>query len=83
MQARHSSLVRDVRGRGLLLGIELSFDAGPVVTRCRERGMLCNLAGERTVRLAPPYLVTREELDEGLRILEESVVALAPAPSQV
>ena len=45
--------------------------------------MLCNLAGERTVRLAPPYVVTREELDEGLRILEESVVAMAPPPSQV
>ena len=35
------------------------------------------------MRFAPPYVVTREELDEGLRILEESVVALAPPPSQV
>jgi acetylornithine/N-succinyldiaminopimelate aminotransferase len=80
IQTRHPALVKDVRGRGLLLGIELSFDAGPVVTRSRERGMLCNLAGERTVRLAPPYVVTRDELDEGLRILEESVVAMAPPP---
>jgi acetylornithine/N-succinyldiaminopimelate aminotransferase len=83
MQTRHPALFKDVRGRGLLLGFELSFDAGAVVTRCRERGMLCNLAGERTVRIAPPYVVTREELDEGLRILEEAVVALAPPPSQV
>jgi len=82
MQSRHPTLVKDVRGRGLLLGIELSFDAGSVVTRCRERGMLCNLAGERTVRLAPAYVVTHDELDEGLRILEESVVALAPPPSE-
>lgn len=83
MQVRHPALVKDVRGRGLLLGVELSFDAGPVVTRCRERGLLCNLAGERTVRFAPPYIVTTEELDEGLRILEECVVALAPPASQV
>jgi len=83
MQARQPTLVREVRGRGLLVGIELSFDAGPVVTRCRERGMLCNLAGDRTVRLAPPYIVTLDELDEGLRILEEAVVAVAPPRSQV
>lgn len=83
MQARNPGLVKDVRGRGLLLGIEMSYDAAPVVTRCRERGMLCNLAGERTVRFAPPYLVTLDELDEGLRILEEAVVALAPRGADV
>jgi len=81
LQARHPTLVNEVRGRGLLLGVELSYDAGPVVTRCRERGMLCNLAGERTVRFAPPYIVTLDELDEGLRILEEAVVGLAPRGS--
>jgi acetylornithine/N-succinyldiaminopimelate aminotransferase len=83
VQARHPALVTDVRGRGLLVGLELSYDAGPVVTRCRERGMLCNLAGERTVRLAPPYIVTLDELDEGVRILEEAIAALAPAKSPV
>jgi len=83
VQARHPALVTDVRGRGLLLGVELSYDAGPVVTRCRERGMLCNLAGERTVRLAPPYIVTLDELDEGVRILEDAIAALAPAKSPV
>jgi len=83
IQGRHPDLIKDVRGRGLLAGIELSFDAGPVVTRCRERGMLCNLAGEKTVRLAPPYIVTLDELDEGLRLLEEAVVAVAPPRTQV
>ena len=83
VQARHPTLVTDVRGRGLLVGVELSYDAGPVVTRCRERGMLCNLAGDRTVRLAPPYIVTLEELNEGVRILEDAIAALAPAKSPV
>jgi acetylornithine/N-succinyldiaminopimelate aminotransferase len=45
--------------------------------------MLCNLAGERTIRFAPPYIVTREELDEGLSILEDAVAALAPREAQV
>ena len=45
--------------------------------------MLCNLAGERTVRFAPPYIVTRDEVDEGLRILEDAVAALAPQKTQV
>jgi len=83
IQGRHPELVKEVRGRGLLVGIELTYDAAPVVGRCRERGMLCNLAGERTVRLAPPYIVTLEELDEGLRILEDAVVAVAPPRAQV
>jgi acetylornithine/N-succinyldiaminopimelate aminotransferase len=78
MQARHPGVVKDVRGRGLLLGVELSYEAGPVVARCRERGVLTNLAGERTVRFAPPYIVTLDELDEGLRVLEDAAVALAP-----
>jgi acetylornithine/N-succinyldiaminopimelate aminotransferase len=83
MQARHPALVKEIRGRGLLLGVELSHDAGPVVTRCRERGVLSNLAGERTVRFAPPYIVSESELDEGLRVLEDAVVALAPSASTV
>jgi len=83
IQGRHPELVKEVRGRGLLVGVELTYDAAPVVSRCRERGMLCNLAGERTVRLAPPYIVTLDELDEGLRILEDAVVAVAPPKAQV
>jgi acetylornithine/N-succinyldiaminopimelate aminotransferase len=83
MQARHPALVKEIRGRGLLLGVELTYDAGPVVTRCRERGVLSNLAGERTVRFAPPYIVSESELDEGLRVLEDAVVALAPSASTV
>jgi acetylornithine/N-succinyldiaminopimelate aminotransferase len=76
LQARMPTLIKDVRGRGLLMGIELNQEAAPVIARCREQGLLVNAAGEKTVRFAPAYIVTREELDEGLRILER---VLTPA----
>lgn len=63
----------EVRGQGLLAGVELHEDAAPVVSRCRELGMLVNLAGPKTVRFAPAYVVTNEELDEGLAILEKAL----------
>ena len=76
LQARLPTIIKDVRGRGLLMGIELNQESAPVIARCREQGLLVNAAGEKTVRFAPAYTVTREELDEGLRILER---VLTPA----
>jgi len=69
---RHPRHLAAARGRGLLVGVEVTGDAGKVVARCREAGLLVNLAGERTVRFAPPFIVTREELDEGLQIFERA-----------
>ena len=75
LQARHPERIKDVRGQGLLMGIELAQDAAPVIGRCREAGLLVNAAGEKTVRFAPAYVVTREELDEGLSLFERALVA--------
>jgi len=44
-----------------------------VVSRCREGGLLVNLAGERTIRFAPPFIVSLAELDEGLAIFEAAL----------
>jgi acetylornithine/N-succinyldiaminopimelate aminotransferase len=74
LHSRHPDLISAVRGRGLLMGIEAA-DASGVVGRCREGRLLVNLAGERTVRFAPPFTVTTEELDEGLRIFEKALSA--------
>jgi len=62
-----------VRGKGLLIGVEVSENAAGVVNRCREEGMLVNLAGDRTIRFAPPFIVTFEEIGEGLRLLERAL----------
>lgn len=72
IQARNPR-VRDVRGRGLLWGIEVDQGGADVVARCREGGLLVNLAGDKTVRFAPSFLVTRDELKRGLAIFESSL----------
>jgi acetylornithine/N-succinyldiaminopimelate aminotransferase len=73
LQQRLPRQIVEVRGRGLLIGVEVVGDAAAVVSRCREGGALVNLAGEKTIRFAPPFVVTDEQLDLGLRIFEEAL----------
>jgi acetylornithine/succinyldiaminopimelate/putrescine aminotransferase len=64
-------LVTEVRGKGLLWALGLSREAGAeVVQRCLDRGLVLNNVRPDAVRLCPPLIVAREELDEGLSILE-------------
>ena len=63
--------VRAVRGVGYLWGIDVTAPAGAVVTKAVEAGLLVCSAGDHTVRLLPPLVATREELAEGLAILED------------
>lgn len=61
----------EVRGRGLLRGLALDGEAGSTVMRCRERGLLLSVAGGTVVRFAPALLVTTQEIDEAIDILDE------------
>ena len=73
VQARNPSKVKEVRGKGLLMGIELEGGAADVVARCRGNGLLVNLAGEKTARFAPAFVATDEQLGEGLSLFERSL----------
>lgn len=73
LKARHPDRVKDVRGKGMLFGIEVDTGAADVLARCRANGLIANLAGEKTIRFAPSYLITREQLLEGLAIFERSL----------
>ncbi len=70
--------VVEVRGRGLLRGVELSGPAGPVVDEARERGLLTVPAGARVVRLLPPLTVRDPEIDQAVEILSDALGASAP-----
>jgi len=67
--------VRLVRGRGLLLGIELDRPAGAVVDACRERGLLVLSAGPDVLRLTPPLVVAAAEVEQALAVIGEVLSA--------
>jgi acetylornithine/N-succinyldiaminopimelate aminotransferase len=62
--------IRAVRGVGYLWGIDVTRPAGEIVARAREAGLLTLTAGDYTLRLLPPLIATREELEHGLALLE-------------
>ena len=58
-----SEKIREIRGLGLMLGIELKEKAGPYVQKLMEKGIIVLLAGATVIRLLPPLVITREEID--------------------
>ena len=78
-------LIGDVRGRGLMVGIELVRDRGTkerataerdaLVRECFRRGLLVLGAGRNAIRLSPPLVLTKQEADVALRIIDEALAA--------
>jgi 4-aminobutyrate aminotransferase len=79
---RYPDLVRDVRGKGLMIGVQ--FDSGEtaeaVQWACFERGLLVLEAGDDVVRLSPPLIVNEAEVDTCVRIFSEAVAEVARDP---
>ena len=67
----HLSTVVDVRGLGLMIGVELDKPARPVVEKMFERKVLSNAAGGNVIRLVPPLVITKEEIDTVINVLIE------------
>ncbi len=68
--ARRNAAIRQVRGRGLMWGIELDRDAGPVARRLLDEGFVVGTARTSVLRLLPPYVIPRSALTQFLRALD-------------
>ncbi|KAL7943786.1 pyridoxal phosphate-dependent transferase [Trichoderma barbatum] len=75
LQAKFPDLITESRGRGLILGLQLTEDPSAIVKAARERGLLVITAGTNTLRFLPSLVMTEEEIQHGLDILEEAIVA--------
>lgn len=74
-----SGAAKGVRGRGLLLALDLDRESAPVVDRCREEGLLVNAVTPTALRFAPPLVVQPSEVDEALEILRRVLASMPVA----
>ncbi|HXQ84172.1 MAG TPA: aspartate aminotransferase family protein [Xanthobacteraceae bacterium] len=74
---RYPSLIAEVRGEGLLVGLRAAIPAGELVDALRAEKMLTVAAGDNVVRLLPPLIVSEPEMAEGIARLDRACAALA------
>ncbi|MBY5695402.1 ornithine--oxo-acid transaminase [Rhizobium leguminosarum] len=76
LRSIRSNIVRDVRGRGLMMAIELEPEAGGARHYChalKERGLLAKDTHDHTIRLAPPLVISREQVDWAVSQIEKTI----------
>ncbi|AJC81370.1 ornithine--oxo-acid transaminase [Rhizobium etli bv. phaseoli str. IE4803] len=76
LKSMRSNIVREVRGRGLMMAVELEPEAGGARQYChalKERGLLAKDTHDHTIRLAPPLVITREQVDWAVSQIEKTI----------
>ena len=75
LQRIESPYIKEVRGRGLFIGVELHVPARHFCEALRDRGMLCKETHEKVIRFAPPLVITKEEIDWAMSQIEPVLMA--------
>ncbi len=75
LRAARPDVITDVRGAGLMAGIEVTVDALAIVNAALERGLIINRTSNTVLRMLPPYIVTPAEIDEAIDVLDASIAA--------
>jgi acetylornithine/N-succinyldiaminopimelate aminotransferase len=70
---RHRASILEVRGRGLMVGVVLRRDVAPLIATLRAAGIIVGSAGDRVLRLLPPYVVSRQQIDRFLEVFDAAL----------
>jgi acetylornithine/N-succinyldiaminopimelate aminotransferase len=65
------AIMKEIRGKGLMAGIELTIEGKDIVKKCIEKGLLINCTHDKVLRLMPALNVTKKEIDKAIVILDE------------
>ena len=65
------SFIREVRGKGLMLGVEINYSSKEILKKCMDKGLLIGTAGENVSRFLPPLIIQKKDIDKGITIFEE------------
>ena len=72
LMAKHK-IIKEVRGLGLMLGMELRYDVYGVIMKALNKGVLVIDAGRTVVRMLPPLVITKEQIDKAIKVLDEAL----------
>jgi acetylornithine/succinyldiaminopimelate/putrescine aminotransferase len=64
--ARHFGFIKEVRGTGLMIGVEMDFACKDLVRIALEHGLLINVTHDTVLRMLPPYIITEEQVDRAI-----------------
>ncbi|GHT51012.1 acetylornithine aminotransferase [Spirochaetia bacterium] len=70
LKALNNKKIKCVRGMGLIIAADIDENAGDILDKALDAGLLVLSAGGETLRFLPPYIITKEQIDDGLRILD-------------
>lgn len=71
-----SPLIKNVRGKGLMIGIEINENPSEIQKKALKKGLLVLTAGKNVIRLLPPLIITKEEIEKGVKILEKTILEM-------
>jgi acetylornithine/N-succinyldiaminopimelate aminotransferase len=71
--ARKNPVIKEVRGEGLMIGLELTIPGKDIVLDCMSQGLLINCTHEVVLRFLPPYIIGKKEVDAGVKILAKAL----------
>lgn len=73
LQMKYPHVIAEVRGKGLMIGVELNIDGKSVLSACHSQGLLANITVENVLRFLPAYTITKAEVDKAVDILENVI----------
>jgi len=65
--------IKEARGKGLMIGVELNIEAKEIQNKCLEKGLLVNCASDNVLRFLPSLIITKKEIDAAIKILDEAL----------
>jgi acetylornithine/N-succinyldiaminopimelate aminotransferase len=77
--AKQFDFIREIRGEGLMLGVELSVEGAPFVAEAMRRGLLINCTHDFTLRLLPPFIITKAQVRDFLKLFKSVLEATSKA----
>lgn len=73
LQKKYPQAITEIRGKGLMIGIELKIDAKSLLDACHSQGLLANITAGNVLRFLPAYTITKEDADKAVSILETAI----------